>query len=90
MGLTPAGTEVDLYTLRSEGIEAKIMTFGARVVSIKTADRDGTIANVVLGYNALDGYLADKRLTLGRSSDVMGTGLRWGNFRSMGISTKCR
>jgi aldose 1-epimerase len=58
-GLTPAGTEVDLYTLRSEGIEAKIITFGARVVSIKTADRDGTMADVVLGYSALDGYLAD-------------------------------
>src|ERR1700730_18129752 len=60
-GTTPDGTAVDLYTLKAEGIEASVMTFGARVVSIKTADRDGKIANVVLGYNSLDGYLADKK-----------------------------
>ena len=48
-GTTPDGTAVDLYTLKSEGIEASIMTYGARVVSIKTPDRDGKIANVVLG-----------------------------------------
>ncbi len=64
-GTTPDGTAVDLYTLKSEGIEASIMTYGARVVSIKTADRDGKMANVVLGYSAFDGYLADKTTYFG-------------------------
>ena len=59
LGTTPDGTAVDLYILKSDGIEASIMTYGARVVSIKTPDRNGTMANVVLGYSALDGYLAD-------------------------------
>ena len=42
LGKMPDGTAVDLYTLKSDGIEASIMTYGARVVSIKTADRAGT------------------------------------------------
>src|SRR5580658_7052491 len=64
-GTAPDGTAVDLYTLKSEGIEASIMTYGARVVSIKTPDRDGKVANVVLGYSALDGYVADKSTYFG-------------------------
>ena len=54
-GKTPDGTAVDIYTLKSDGIEARIMTYGARVVAIKTADRDGKVGDVVLGYSALDG-----------------------------------
>ena len=34
------------------------MTYGARVVSISTADRDGKMADVVLGYSAVEAYLA--------------------------------
>src|SRR5271167_2222312 len=59
LGTMPDGTVVDLYTLKGDGIEASIMTYGARVASIKTADRNGKMANVVLGYSALDAYLAD-------------------------------
>ena len=65
LGTMPDGTAVDLYTLKSDGIEASIMTYGARVVSIKTADRAGTMSNVVLGYSSLDAYLADKTTYFG-------------------------
>src|ERR1700751_452813 len=61
LGKTPDGTPVDLYILTSDGIEASIMTYGARVVSIKVPNRTGTMQNVVLGYSALDGYLADNK-----------------------------
>jgi aldose 1-epimerase len=79
-GTTPDGTAVDLYTLKSEGIEASIMTYGARVVSIKTADRDGKIANVVLGYSALDGYLADKTTYFGAIVGRYGNRIALGKF----------
>ena len=58
-GTMPDGTAVDIYTLKSDAVEARIMTYGARVVSISTADRDGKMADVVLGYNTLDAYLSD-------------------------------
>lgn len=79
-GTTPDGTAVDLYTLKSEGIEASIMTYGARVVSISTADRDGKMANVVLGYSALDGYLADKTTYFGAIVGRYGNRIALGKF----------
>src|SRR3981189_3510426 len=80
LGTMPDGTAVDLYTLKSDGIEASIMTYGARVVSIKTADRAGTMANVVLGYSALDGYLADKTTYFGAIVGRYGNRIAFGKF----------
>jgi aldose 1-epimerase len=57
-GKTPDGTPVSLYTLTNKnGMEARIMTYGGVVVSLKTPDRTGKLADVVLGYGNLDGYL---------------------------------
>lgn len=56
-GKTEDGTAVDLYTLKNEKIETSITTFGGRVVTLKVPDRAGKIADVVLGFDTLDGYL---------------------------------
>ncbi len=48
-GNTADGKAVDIYTLKSPAVEARIMTYGARIVSIKTADKTGKVADVVLG-----------------------------------------
>jgi aldose 1-epimerase len=51
--------KVEIYTLtNAHGIEARIMTYGASIVSLKTPDRDGHFCNVVLGFDSLDPYLA--------------------------------
>ena len=50
---------VEIYTLSSaHGIEARIMTYGATLVSLKTPDRAGRMQNVVLGFDTLEPYLA--------------------------------
>jgi aldose 1-epimerase len=79
-GTTPDGKTVDIYTLKGDGIEARIMTYGARVVSIKTPDRDGKVANVVLGYSALDGYLEDKTTYFGAIVGRYGNRIALGKF----------
>jgi aldose 1-epimerase len=57
-GKTADGVVVDIYTLtNAAGAEVKIMTYGAIVVSLKVADRNGKFDDVVLGYDNLDGYL---------------------------------
>jgi aldose 1-epimerase len=51
--------KVEIYTLtNAHGIEARIMTYGASIVSLKTPDRDGHFSNVVLGFGSLDPYVA--------------------------------
>ena len=47
-GTMPDGTAVDVYTLKSDAIEARITTYGARLVSLQTADKNGNMGNVVL------------------------------------------
>jgi len=57
-GSLPDGTPVDFYTLKNKaGLEAGIMTYGAILVSLKVPGRDGALADVNLGFDALAGYL---------------------------------
>jgi aldose 1-epimerase len=57
-GATPDGQGVDLYTLRNHnGVEARIMTYGGILVSLKVPDKSGHLGDVVLGYDNLDAYV---------------------------------
>lgn len=57
-GTLPGGEEIKLYTFRNvAGTEASITNYGGRLVTLKTPDRDGRLADIVLGFDDLDGYL---------------------------------
>lgn len=57
-GRLPDGTQVDLVTLaNAHGLEAKIMTYGATIISVKTPDRNGKLANITLYLDTFDDYL---------------------------------
>ena len=56
-GKTPDGTPVELYMLTNGKITAKVMTYGAILTEIDVPDRDGKPADVVLGFDNLEGYL---------------------------------
>ncbi|MEN3337359.1 MAG: aldose 1-epimerase [Acidobacteriota bacterium] len=59
-GKTQDSTPVELYTLtNSHGIEVRAMTYGGIITSIRVPDRSAKIADVVLGFDTLDGYLRD-------------------------------
>jgi aldose 1-epimerase len=58
-GKLPDGRAAELYTLKNADLEVGITTYGARIVSLKTKDRDGKVADVVLGYNSVEGYVAE-------------------------------
>jgi len=55
-GKTPDGTPVDIYTLKSGAFEARIITYGGIVQSLKVPDKNGKVADVVLGFDSIDGY----------------------------------
>ena len=57
-GKMPDGTPVRIFTLTNEhGLEARICTYGGAVVSLKTPDRTGKLADIVIGFDSLAGYL---------------------------------
>src|ERR1700734_1013440 len=58
-GKTPDGTAVEIYTLSDGAYEARITTYGGILVSMKAPDRSGKSADVVLGFDDLDGYVSN-------------------------------
>ena len=53
-----ADSDIVLYTLENDSKSAiEVMNYGGIVKSVVTADRDGTCANVALGFDTLDDYL---------------------------------
>ena len=58
-GKLPDGTAVEIFTLTSGVVEARIMTYGGILVSMKVPDRAGKVADVVLGYDTADGYFGN-------------------------------
>lgn len=58
-GTTPQGAAVHLYTLTNKaGAIAKVITYGAILTELHVPDRNGRLANVVLGFDALAPYMA--------------------------------
>jgi aldose 1-epimerase len=58
-GKTRDGTAVQVYELtNSKGMKARITNYGAILAELQVPDRDGKSADVVLGFDRLEGYLA--------------------------------
>ena len=57
-GQDKEGRDVHVYTLTNDaGMQARIMTRGAIVLSLTAPDRKGKLADIVLGHDTLDPYL---------------------------------
>jgi len=56
-GTMPDGTAVEIYTLSDDSIQARIMTYGGILVSLRTPDRGGKMDDIVLGFDSLDLYV---------------------------------
>lgn len=53
------GTPVEIYTLSDGPVEARIMTYGGILVSLKAPDKNGKSGDIVLGFDELDGYVVN-------------------------------
>jgi aldose 1-epimerase len=77
-GKTNSGEQIDLYSLSNKkGMEVSISNFGATVVTLRVPDRDGKQADVVLGFDTLEGYENGKSYfgaTVGRYANRIGGG----------------
>ena len=72
------GQEVRLYTLtNNRGLEISITNYGGAVVSLKAPDRNGSFADVVLGFDTLEEYVRNPRYfggLIGRHANRIGVG----------------
>jgi aldose 1-epimerase len=87
-GETADGQKVDLYTLTNRnGVEAKIITYGATLVSLKVPDRNNHLDDVVLGLSSLDDYIKGTSY-LGAIVGRYGNRIAKGRFTLGGVEYK--
>lgn len=56
-GVSKCGREVYAYTLsNANGVKAKVINFGANLVSLAVPDKNGNLADIVLGFDKLEDY----------------------------------
>lgn len=56
-GTAPDGTPVHRWTLERAGVRVRVLTYGGILQSVEVPDRDGALANVVLGFDDAAGYV---------------------------------
>ncbi|MFE2435280.1 aldose epimerase family protein [Streptomyces sp. NPDC059409] len=64
-GTLSDGTPVHRWTLERAGVRVRVLSYGGIVQSAEVPDRDGNVADVVLGFADLDGYLRHPEPYLG-------------------------
>lgn len=78
-GKTKDGKQVFLYTIGNQnGMKAAVTNYGATLVSLWVPDKDGNMADVVLGYDDVTGYESRSAYlgaTVGRNSNRIGEGI---------------
>jgi aldose 1-epimerase len=79
-GTMPDGTSIEIFTLQDGDLTARVMTYGARLVSLDVPDRNGKVADVVLGYDSLEGYLGDPKTYFGAIVGRYGNRIGHGTF----------
>ena len=61
-GTMPDGTPVEIFTLTNQrGMVVRIITYGAIIQSIRVPDKNGRVADVVIGHDTLEGYRTASR-----------------------------
>lgn len=80
-GETSEGTPVSIYTLENDnGMRARIMTRGATLVELHVPDRDGELADVVLGFDDVAGYESERNQYFGCTTGRVANRIAEGKF----------
>ncbi len=79
-GKLPDGSQADVYTLSDKTLTVRVITFGAHIISVKAPDKSGNVADVVLGYDSLAGYIADDKTYVGSVVGRYGNRIGKGQF----------
>jgi aldose 1-epimerase len=72
-GKNQTGEEVSLYTVENKnGMKLCLANYGAIITKLVAPDKDGVLADVVLGYDSMEGYIKNPGYfgaTIGRNGN---------------------
>ncbi len=77
-GKTEKGESVALYTIEnSSGTAVDVITYGATLNAVRTADRNGEFADIIMGFDTIEGhekYSNYQGMTVGRYANRIANG----------------
>jgi aldose 1-epimerase len=77
-GVLPDGRAVELLEIvNAQGLRARVTNYGAILVSLEVPDRNGSLADVTLGYDSLESWLVNPNYfgaTIGRFGNRIADG----------------
>jgi len=79
------GKPTNLYFLENINISAAITNYGGRIVNLCVPDKNGDMANVVLGFKNIDEYLNTKEIYHGALIGRVGNRIAKGKFMLDGV-----
>lgn len=77
---TKDGEAVDLYFLKNGDLSVAITNYGGRIVGLCAPDKNGQLADIVLGFNSLDEYINAKEPFHGALIGRVGNRIAKGKF----------
>lgn len=84
-GILPDGREAAIYTISFGGLTAQVTDYGAALVRLWVPDKNGNLADVVLGYDDCNGYRTGSAFlgaTVGRNANrIRGASFVMGDTR---------
>jgi aldose 1-epimerase len=81
------GTAVDRYVLTNKnGLQAKITNYGGILTSLIVPDRNGKLADVLLGHDSVEGYLREDNPYFGAIVGRYADNISWAKFTLDGVT----
>ncbi|WP_319591051.1 aldose epimerase family protein [uncultured Draconibacterium sp.] len=74
------GKETAIYELKNGDITMAVTNYGGRIVSLLAPDKNGELADVVLGFSSIDGYLNAHEVFYGTLVGRVGNRIAKGKF----------
>ena len=85
-GHTNDGQSVEAFVFtNTSGMKAKVINYGATIVSVDVPDRAGKLADVVLGFDDMAGYQSDENAYFGACCGRCANRISGGKFTLDGI-----
>ena len=86
-GTTRCGEKVDLFRLENQlGTVVEIINYGATITSILTHDREGTLSDIVLGFDTIHGYESCENPYFGATCGRYANRIKNGSFTLNGTT----